>query len=128
MGDRRRALEKKLSYSLPVAQMGEVAALQTMHDHWAGFTWQTGPVIVGWNADSWPQVQVWASSEAEGKRVVRHALAHMEAPEADGEWQTAVVSDNRYGRITTVRASVVSARNGPHGVAPKRWILGPGAA
>jgi hypothetical protein len=128
MGERRRALEKKLSYRLPVGQLGEVAALQSMHDHWKGFTWTTGPVVVKWLSDIWPQVQVWASSEAEGRRVVTHALNHMGAEVADGEWQYATVTDTRYGRITTVRATVVSARNGPHGVAPKRWILGSGAS
>jgi hypothetical protein len=128
MGDRRRALEKKLSYRLPVDQLGEAATLQTMHDHWAGFTWETGPVVVTWRSDEYAQVQVWASSVAEGKRVGRHALSHMEAPEAMGEWSWSVVSSAKFGRIALVRATVVSARNGPHGVAPKRWILGPGAA
>jgi hypothetical protein len=123
MGERQRALEKKLSYRLPVDVMGESAALQSMHDHWEGFTWETGPVVVKWLSASWPQVQVWASSEAEGRRVVRHALAHMQAPETAGEWQYATVTDTRYGRITSVRATIVSARHGPHGVAPKRWIL-----
>jgi hypothetical protein len=128
MGDRRRALEKKLSYRLPVDELGEVAALQLMHDHWRGFSWETGPVVVKWLSQAFPQVQVWASSEAEGKRVVKHALFHMGATETQGDWQVSVVSDNRYGRVTTVRATVVSARNGPHGVAPKRWIFGTGAA
>jgi len=123
MSNRRRALEKKLSYRLPIDVMGESAALLAMQDHWRDFTWETGPVICGWNSDEWPQVQVWASSEAEGRRVVRHALAHMQAPESAGEWQYATVTDIRYGRITSVRATIVSARQGPHGVAPKRWIL-----
>jgi hypothetical protein len=119
----RTVLEKKLSYRLPVDEMGESAALLAMQDHWRDFTWQTGPVVVKWLSSSWPQVQVWASSEAEGRRVVRHALSHMQAPETDGDWQYATVTDARYGRITQVRATIVSARQGPHGVAPKRWIL-----
>jgi hypothetical protein len=123
MGDRRRALRKKLSYRLPVSVMGETATLLEMQDHWRGFTWETGPVICGWNSEEWPQVQVWASSQAEGRRVVLHALDHMGAPETDGEWQYVTVTDPRYGRIAQVRATIVSARQGPHGVAPKRWIL-----
>jgi hypothetical protein len=119
----RTVLEKKLSYRLPVDEMGESAALLAMQDHWRDFTWETGPVVVKWLSASWPQVQVWASSEAEGRRVVRHALSHMQAPETAGEWQYATVTDSRYGRITSVRATIVSARHGPHGVAPKRWIL-----
>lgn len=123
MAKSRRALEKRLSYRLPVGAMGESAALLEMEEHWKGFTWEAGPVICGWNSDDWPQVQVWASSELEGRRVVRHALAHMGAPENVGEWQFKYVTDERYGRIAMVRATIVSARRGPHGVAPKRWLL-----
>ena len=125
MGDRQRALRKKLSYRLPVGSMGESAALLSMQEHWRGYTWETGPWVVKWLSDDWPQVQVWASSEAEGRRVVSHALAHMGAPVNAGEWQYAYVSDERFGRVTQVRATIVSARQGPHGVAPKRWIFYP---
>ena len=118
----RRALEKKLSYRLPVATMGEDAALASMRNHWSGFAWQTGPVVVKWLSDDWPQVEVWAISEAEGRRVVNHALLHMGANESQGEWQIATVTNPRYGKIATVRAMVVSARNGPHGIAPRMYL------
>jgi hypothetical protein len=125
MGDRQRVLRKKLSYRLPVGSLGESAALLSMQEHWRGFTWETGPWVVKWLSDDFPQVQVWASSVLEGQRVVGHALAHMGARVRDGEWQFTYVSDPRYGRITQVRATIVSARQGPHGVAPKRWIFYP---
>jgi hypothetical protein len=41
--------------------------------HWEGFAWDAGPLIVGANGP-WGCVKVWAASEAEGQRVVRHAL------------------------------------------------------
>ena len=118
----RRALEKKLSYRLPVDSMGEAAALASMRDHWSGFIWQTGPVVVKWLSDDWPQIEVWAISEAEGKRVAIHALAHMGAQASQGEWQVSTVTSPRFGRVATVRAMVVSARNGPHGIAPRIYL------
>ena len=123
MKERQRALRKKLSYRLPVDAMGVSAALLSMQEHWRDFTWETGPWVVKWLSDDWPQIQVWAKNVGEGRRVVGHALAHMGARVKDGCWQSAYVSDDRYGRVTRVRATIVSARQGPHGVAPKRWIL-----
>jgi len=119
----RTGLRKKLSYRLPDDGQNGFGNVASMADHWRGFTWQCGPVVVKWLSDTYPQVQVWASSVGEGQRVVRHALSHMGADETQGEWQAKVCSSNRYGRIATVQATLVSARGGPHGVGPSQWIL-----
>lgn len=119
----RSTLQKRLSYRLPDDGQSGYGNVDSMASHWNGFEWRCGPVVVKWLSDSFPQVQVWAASEEEGKRVVRHALAHMDAPEEAGEWQVSVCSSNRYGRIATVRATIVTARNGPSGANPTRWLL-----
>jgi hypothetical protein len=66
---RRRPLTKVLRYrdrsGMGVA--GHVA-------HWEGFAWDAGPTIVACNGP-WGCVKVWAASEGEGQRVIRHALA-----------------------------------------------------
>lgn len=119
----RSTLQKRLSYRLPDDGQNGYGNVESMAAHWSGFTWQCGPVIVKWLSNTYPQVQVWASSVGEGQRVVRHALSHMGADETDGEWQTTVCSSSRYGRIATVKATVVTARNGPGGANPTRWLL-----
>jgi hypothetical protein len=41
--------------------------------HWANFTWQSGPWIVFSRGLPWGKPQVWAASQEEGERVLRHA-------------------------------------------------------
>lgn len=42
-------------------------------DHWRDFEWESGPWMVISEGLLWGKPQVWAKSEAEGKRVLRHA-------------------------------------------------------
>jgi len=114
----RKPLEKKLSYRLPVTAATESAVLLSMQEHWEGFEWVSGPVIVGWVHPDHGQIQVWAVSEAEGRGVVEHALAHMGVNQAIGTWRIATVANPRFGRVATVRAAIVSARSGPSGSVP----------
>lgn len=87
-------------------------ASQDAHrDHWEGFTFSGGPwrVIL---SGAWGQPQVWASSAAEGKRVLLHAAAAAGYdPESDptAEWQIVEVSNGRHpaGRIYGVRQTQV---------------------
>jgi hypothetical protein len=121
----RGPLEKKLSYRLPVNAGNEDATLASMAAHWEGFEWVSGPVMVFWTSKQWGEVQVWAISELEGRGVIEHALAHMGAPQDAGTWRTATVSNPRFGRVGTVRATIVSARSGSGGAAPHRYLDGP---
>lgn len=121
----RGPLEKKLSYRLPVTAGNEDATLASMAAHWEGFEWVSGPVVVTWKSETYGSVQVWAVSETEGMGVVEHALAHMGAAAEDGEWRVGTVSNLRFGKIATVRATIVSARSGSHGVVPHRFLDGP---
>jgi hypothetical protein len=114
----RQPLEKKLSYRLPVTPETEDAVLLSMQEHWEGFEWVSGPVVVRWDHPDHGQVQVWAVTEEEGRGVVEHALAHMGVNEAVGTWRIASVTNPRFGRVATVRAAIVSARAGSSGAAP----------
>lgn len=117
-----RAVRKVLSYR------DDSGSDQAAHvAHWEGFRWQTGPVIVA-SVGPWGTVQVWASSAAEGKRVIRHAanIAGFDPDDsAVGEWIVTTSGNPRYGRSAEVgvkiRAGVpyVTKREGPNG-APLR--------
>jgi hypothetical protein len=114
----RSRLEKRLSYR---DQSGRGQAEHAAH--WEGFTWRAGPVIVSSHA-SWGCVQVWAESEAEGKRVIRHAgvIAGVDPDSEPGaEWQVSRPRSSRYGRTGLMRTRgnvlglFVTKRNGPSG-------------
>lgn len=113
-----RAVRKILSY-----YDGSGSSQEAMVEHWRDFTWTTGPVIVaavGW----FGTCKVWAASEGEGKRVIRHAGAfggwNPDDPE-QGEWIVSSSSDPRYGRSALVGVKVrrgtpwISKRQGPSG-------------
>lgn len=112
-----RPLLKKFNYrdQSGMSQAGHAA-------HWRGFTWQAGQVIVKAEGP-WGQMQVWASSQSEGARVIAHGAAaggwDLSAPEV--EWTVAECSDSRYGRSATMQTKEtplgveVTKRNGPSG-------------
>lgn len=113
-----REVRKRLSYK------DLTGASQEAHqEHWRGFRWTTGPVIVAAVGD-FGTVQVWAASEAEGKRVIRHAAAiggwDPDDPE-QGEWIVTAPRSSRYGRTAEVGVRVrggvlsVTKREGPSG-------------
>lgn len=96
---------------------------------WLAFEWQKGPIQVA-SYGRWGKVQVYASSEAEGKRVIRHAatLAGYDIDADPGhEWRVGDHSGGRIGRGGTMRAEVagdgivVTMRDGASGRPP---ILG----
>jgi len=109
---------KRLSYR------DQTGAPQSAHAaHWEGFEFQAGRVIVVCRGP-WGQLQVWAATEAEGRRVIRHAAAiaglAVDNP-AVGEWvvTTAKVGRNGQGgryRVATVWGlPTVTKRQGPSG-------------
>jgi len=89
---------------------------------WQGFEWQAGPVIVkAWGP--WGQMQVWAATEAEGRRVIAFAASaggwNLEAPGV--EWAIGMASGGRNGRTgrmvvkETPLGIEVTKRAGPSG-------------
>lgn len=110
---------KKLTYR---DQSG--ASLADHTEHWRGFTWSTGPVIVTHKEATWGVVQVWAATIEEGKRVIRHAglIAGVD-PDAVGRWEISGTTNPRYGREAVVAPMVlkggeisVTKREGPFGL------------
>lgn len=99
-------------------------ASQAQHQqHWEAFRWDTGPVIVA-SEGAHGCCQVWAASEAEGKRVIRHAAAiggWDPDDTAQARWIVTGTSNPRYGRAANVGVTIrhgnlmVSKRDGPSG-------------
>ena len=89
-----KPLRKTLSYR---DQSGQT--LETHTEHWRGFTWQAGPIVVTHQGAAWGRVQVWAATAEEGKRVIRHAgeVAGVD-PDAEGEWYIHAAVNSRYGK------------------------------
>jgi hypothetical protein len=109
---------KRLSYR------DQGGASQAAHvAHWEGFTFTGGPwrVVL---AGAWGQPQVWASSAAEGKRVLLHAASiagYDPGSDPTAEWQICEVRNGRHpaGKVFGVRVGAygpcVSKRRGPEG-------------
>jgi hypothetical protein len=109
---------KRLSYRDQTGASREAHAA-----HWDGFEFNAGPVIVACVGD-WGNLQVWASSEAEGRRVINHAASiagiPVDNPE-EAEWIVTTSSNPRYGKPGRFRVAtcwglpVVTKREGPNG-------------
>ena len=98
------------------------SSLGTVVDHWRSFTFKAGPVIVQHKGASWGTPQVWASSAAEGKRVIRHAGTEAGIdPDSVGEWIVTGTTNPRYGLSGTMRVNTkggyywITARDGDDG-------------
>lgn len=93
-------------------------------EHWRGFSWRTGPVVVSHTGGLWGRTTVWAETEAEGRRVIGHAAAIAGVDLATGSWKTHMRVNPRYGRVGTVwpvrweggNDIAVSKRAGPSGI------------
>ena len=96
-GQRRR---KRLSYRA----LG-VVDLAAHTEFWRGYEWQAGPWVVRC-IGAWGEVQVWAASEPEGRRVATDALTlgGWPLPAIEGaEWIVSVSQSGRLGRPGTCR-------------------------
>lgn len=73
--------------------------LETHTEHWYGFTWEAGPIVVKHEGARWGRMEVWAATAEEGKRVIRHAgeIAGVN-PDEEGEWYIHSVVNSRYGK------------------------------
>lgn len=114
----RRFLQKQLTYR---AQAG--ANVQAHTAHWRDFTWTSGPVMVT-SEGPWGKPQVWASSEGEGKRVLRHAgsIAGVDVDDPQVcQWHVRAIGHPRFQRqvvmgLRSLRGlEAVSSRDGPDG-------------
>jgi hypothetical protein len=123
-----KPLRKVLSYR---DQSGQT--LETHTEHWQGFTWEAGPIVVTHQGAAWGRVQVWAATAEEGKRVIRHAgeVAGVD-PDAVGEWYIHSAVNSRYGKTGTMApkplgrgAIAVTMRAGPSGL-PEVVVPSPG--
>ena len=86
-------LRKRLRYrSLSGIGLGELV------DYWKDFTFTGGPVRVRHTGSSWGTVEVWAITEAEGKRVILHAAREAGVdPDQVGRWSTRRSDSARLG-------------------------------
>ena len=91
-------------------------------DHWKGFTWQAGPVCVQHADAPWGTPQCWASTAAEGKRVIRHAAGEAGIdPDQNGRWIISGSDSPRVGVPGTMRVNTkggyywITARDGSDG-------------
>lgn len=97
------------------------SSLQATVDHWKDFVWQSGPVIVGLTGTPLGKPQVWAASEAEGKRVLEHAAQIAGVDLSNAEYQIGTPKDSRYGVPATMRVLKrkgvlgITSRQGPNG-------------
>jgi len=83
-------------------------SLEAHTAHWASFVWEAGPVCVIHKGAVWGTPQVWASSAAEGKRVIRHAAAIAGVNvDQDGEWEVTGSLNPRIGRTGTMGVKVL---------------------
>jgi hypothetical protein len=72
--------------------------------YWEAFTWEAGPVRVHHKGAWWGTPAVWASTQEEGKRVLRFAAAEAGInPDQDGEWGISSSRSPRYGMSGTMK-------------------------
>ena len=94
-------LRKRLRYR---SQSG--IGLDELIEHWASFSFDAGPVIVKHLDGSWGTVTCWASSTAEGKRVIRHAAAEAGIDvDQIGRWEVSSSTSTRLGMPGTMKVN-----------------------
>lgn len=126
MGRSHTPREKRFTYA------DRTGKSQAEHvKHWLGFKWSAGNVVVKARG-IWGECQVWASSEAEGKRVIRHGLTfggfNPDDP-SQGSWSSAEAKGRNgqpgtYGLAITRYGALVSKRDGPNGQPERSWTYG----
>ena len=115
MVDSGRRLRKLFRYrTKSTRDLGQLSA------YWKSFTWTSGPVIVSHKGAWWGTPQVWASTEEEGRRVIRFAAAEAGIdPDQVGQWAVSSSRAPRYGMPGTMRIKEfegfpwVAKRDGP---------------
>ena len=73
-------------------------------DYWKDFTFESGPYRVRHVGSAWGSPEVWAASEDEGKRVIRHAAGEAGInPDQVGRWAIGSSSSSRFGVSDTMK-------------------------
>jgi len=110
-------LRKRFRYrSISGLGLGEVV------DHWRDFTFESGPYRVRHVGSSWGSPEVWAATEDEGKRVIRHAAGEAGIdPDQVGRWSTRSSDSSRLGVSDTMSVDTrggiyrITSRDGSDG-------------
>ena len=96
---------------------------EQLREWWSDFVWEAGSVCVIHKGAWWGTPQVWASTEEEGKRVIRRAGSEAGLdPDQTGEWIVSGSDSPRYGMSGTMRLEApngtrwVTRREGPSSV------------
>jgi hypothetical protein len=91
-------------------------------DYWRDFTFESGPVVVCHSGSDWGTPQVWAATEDEGKRVIRHAAGEAGIdPDQVGRWTISSSNSARYGVSASMKVDTtggyywITARDGSNG-------------
>jgi hypothetical protein len=104
-------------------QTGKDLSLHT--EHWKDFHWLSGSWMVISTGLSWGKPQVWAGSEAEGKRVLAHAaqIAGVDLSSSKHKWVVREVTGLRANPVLRMRVDRsaqgtpwVTERDGPTGL------------
>lgn len=97
-----RRLRKLFRYrTKSTRDLGQLSA------YWADFEWRSGDVCVIHKGAWWGTPQVWAESEDEGKRVIRHAATEAGLdPDQVGGWSISSSRSPRYGMSGTMKAAI----------------------
>ena len=92
-------LRKRLRYrAIDGVGLGELV------DYWKDFEWEAGPIRVRHIGSSWGAPEVWAATEDEGKRVLRHAAGEAGIdPDQVGRWSTRRSDSTRLGVPATMK-------------------------
>jgi hypothetical protein len=99
------------------------ASQEAHQEHWRGFSFEAGSTVVAY-VGGWGTVQVWAASEAEGRRVIEHACSIAGIPTTGagvGEWIVTTAKAGRNGKAGTFMVPtaygfpLVVKRSGPSG-------------
>ncbi len=110
-------LRKRFRYrSISGLGLGEVV------DYWKDFTFESGPYRVRHVGSSWGAPEVWAATEDEGKRVIRHAAGEAGFdPDQVGRWSTRSSDSARLGVSDTMSVDTrggfyrITSRDGSDG-------------
>jgi hypothetical protein len=91
-------------------------------DYWKDFSFESGPVVVSHLGSPWGTPKVWAATEDEGKRVIRHAAGEAGIdPDQVGRWRVSSSDSSRLGVSDTMTVDNeggfwrITARDGADG-------------